>query len=241
MLTFRSMESTESRHYMRREFPSTTGQFRTSLAFGAAVAAAALASAAPVAPTASAAPACTDFDVVVARGTNEAGTLGAVVGGPVYRALQDTLHGSTSSYRVDYPASFNQPASVQAGNRDLVAHVTKRAAACPGQRFILVGYSQGANVVDNSAGISSDGAKVGGPIVATLPASVEPKVIALLLFGNPIRSIGREVTGTYAARTFDSCAVGDPVCERGGKNMMAHMSYGSEARAAAEFAAERSG
>lgn len=217
----------------------STGLFRVSFALAAVAASGSMTMATAFTPSAAAAAGCADFDVVIARGTNEAGALGVVVGGPVYRALQQKLDGSTSAYRVDYPASFDQPASVQAGNRDLVEHVTKQAASCPGQRFILVGYSQGANVVDNSIGISSDGAKVGGPIVATLPASVEPKVTALLLFGNPIRSIGREVTGTYGTRTFDSCAVGDPICERGGTNMRAHMSYGAEASAAAEFAAER--
>ena len=99
------------------------------------------------------------------------------------------------------------------------------------------GYSQGANVVDNSMGISSDGALVGGPIVATIPASVQPKVAAVLLFGNPIRAIGKSVTGTYAARTDDFCANGDPVCQAGGTNPAAHLSYGNDASAAAAFAA----
>ncbi|MFE9441986.1 cutinase family protein [Streptomyces sp. NPDC006602] len=188
------------------------------------------------APTATAA-ACTDVEVVSARGTFEPGTLGFIVGDPVYSALQRKITGKTlSSYGVNYPADLSLTSAAQ-GNRDLVNHVTSQAAACPNQRFILVGYSQGANVVDNSIGISSAGAVVGSPIVASIPATLEPKVSAVLLFGNPIRAIGKSVTGTYQSRTLDICAEGDPVCEAGGGDTGAHLSYRANADEAATFAA----
>ena len=126
---------------------------------------------------------------------------------------------------------------MQQGNADLVNHVTSQALACPSQRFILVGYSQGANVVDNSIGISSAGALVGGPIVATIPDWIQPRIAAILLFGNPIRALGESVTGSYASRTDDFCASEDPVCQAGGTDWTAHLSYGSDASAAAGFAA----
>jgi cutinase len=181
--------------------------------------------------------ACSDVEVVSARGTFEPGTLGFIVGDPVYSALKKKAAGKNlSSYAVNYPANLS-PTSAAQGNADLVNHVRSQAAACPNQRFVLVGYSQGANVVDNSIGISSAGAVVGSPIVATLPAAVEPKVAAVLLFGNPIRAIGKSVTGTYQSRTLDICAKGDPVCERGGGDTGAHLSYRDDADTAATFAA----
>jgi cutinase len=187
-------------------------------------------------PTASAAT-CSDIDVVAARGTFEPGTLGLIVGDPVYSALQKKLTGKNlSSYAVDYPADLSLTSAAQ-GNADLVNHVTAQAAACPGQRFILVGYSQGANVVDNSVGVSSAGALVGSPIVATIPAAVEPRVAAVLQFGNPIRAQGKSITGTYQSRTIDFCATGDPVCQNGGDDVLAHLGYTSDADAAATFAA----
>ncbi|MER5427592.1 cutinase family protein [Streptomyces sp. NPDC002588] len=190
------------------------------------------------APTASAAT-CSDIDVVAARGTFEPGTLGLIVGDPVFSALQKKLTGKNlSSYAVNYPADLSLTSAAQ-GNADLVNHVRTQAAACPSQRFILVGYSQGANVVDNSIGISSAGAVVGSPIVATLPAAVEPKVAAVLLFGNPIRALGKSVTGTYQSRTIDFCATGDPICENGGDDVLAHLGYTSDATAAATFAASK--
>ncbi|MFE6823553.1 cutinase family protein [Streptomyces sp. NPDC057690] len=188
------------------------------------------------APTASAAT-CSDIDVVAARGTFEPGTLGLIVGDPVLSALQRKLTGKTlSSYAVNYPADLSLTSAAQ-GNADLVNHVKAQATACPNQRYILVGYSQGANVVDNSIGISSAGAVVGSPIVAILPAAVEPKVAAVLLFGNPIRALGKSVTGTYQSRTIDFCATGDPVCESGGDDVLAHLGYTADATAAATFAA----
>ncbi|MDK1346670.1 cutinase family protein [Streptomyces sp. 378] len=183
--------------------------------------------------------ACSDVEVVAARGTFEPGTLGFIVGDPVYSALQKKAAGKNlSSYKVNYPADLS-PTSAAQGNRDLVNHVKSQAAACPNQKFVLVGYSQGANVVDNSIGISSAGAVVGSPIVATLPAAVEPKVAAVLLFGNPIRALGKSVTGTYQGRTLDLCAQGDPVCENGGGDVGAHLSYRDDAEEAATFAAGR--
>ncbi|MFJ7219340.1 cutinase family protein [Amycolatopsis sp. NPDC098790] len=209
--------------------------FSAALSVGLAAAGLAVATA----PVASAAP-CTDVDVPVARGTFEPGTLGFIVGDPVYQAVQNQLRPrSLSGYRVDYPADLGEPASVQKGNTDLVNHVKAQAAACPQQRFVLVGYSQGANVVDNSLGISSDGAVVGGPIVATIPAELAPRIAAVLLFGNPIRAIGRQVTGTYQSRTKDYCADGDPICQAGGANFLAHLSYGGDASDAAAFAASK--
>ncbi|MFF4908286.1 cutinase family protein [Streptomyces sp. NPDC001260] len=190
------------------------------------------------APTATAAT-CSDIDVVAARGTFEPGTLGAIVGDPVYSALQQKLTGrNLSSYKVNYPADLSLTSAAQ-GNADLVNHVSGQAAACPNQRFILVGYSQGANVVDNSIGISSDGAVVGSPIVATLPAAVAPRVAAVLLFGNPIRALGKSVTGPYQSRTVDFCAKGDPICENGGGDVLAHLGYTADAGAAADFAATK--
>lgn len=181
---------------------------------------------------------CSDINVVSARGTFEPGTLGTIVGDPVFAALQKAITSKTlDSYAVNYPANLNEPTSVDDGNTDLVNHVNSQASACPAQRFILVGYSQGANVVDNSIGISSDGALVGGPIVATIPTSLDSRIIAILQFGNPIRAQGKSITGTFQSRTDDFCANQDPVCQAGGNNPTAHLSYGNDATAAAQFAA----
>ncbi|MFI0446429.1 cutinase family protein [Actinomadura sp. 6N118] len=215
----------------RRQFTAKLVAVTCVAVGGVVIAPAAPASAAP----ASAAP-CTDLDMVSARGTGEPGTLGWIVGDPVFSALKSRIRNKTfTSYPVNYPASVI-PGSASQGNTDLVNHVTAQASSCPNQKFILVGYSQGANVVANSIGISSDGALVGGPITKTIPASIQPRVAAILVFGNPIRAIGRRITGTYESRTLDICANGDPICG-GGANILAHLGYGGNANQAANFAA----
>jgi cutinase len=221
--------------YTCRRFSSRVPERTTAelLAATLAIAGISLAMASP----ASAAVGCSDIDVVVARGTFEPGALGVIVGDPVFSALKGQLKGkSVSGYAVNYPASV-VPDSASKGNKDLVDHVVKQASTCPGQRFVLVGYSQGANVVANSVGVSSDGALVGGPIVATIPAEIGVRVSALLAFGPPIGKLGKHITGEYEGRTKEFCANGDPVCEPSGGNFLAHLSYGGTVREAAQYVA----
>ncbi|WP_409493007.1 cutinase family protein [Amycolatopsis sp. cmx-11-12] len=203
------------------------------LAATLAIAGASVVMASPAAAAAS----CSDVDVVFARGTGEPGALGIIVGDPVFSAVRGKLTGkSVSSYAVNYPASLATD-SASKGNKDLVDHVTGQAAACPGQRFVLVGYSQGANVVGNSVGVSSEGAVVGGPIVATIPAELGSRVAALVVFGAPIAKRGEHITGEYGDRTKEFCAKGDVICEPGGGTFLPHLGYGRRAGEAAEFVA----
>ncbi|QWF83937.1 cutinase family protein [Amycolatopsis sp. CA-230715] len=221
---------------MRSTRPSSRTPKRVAAELLAATIALAGASVVMAAPAAGAA-SCSDVDVVVARGTGEPGALGVIVGDPVFSAVRGKLEGkSVSSYAVDYPASLATD-SASKGNKDLVEHVTNQAAACPGQRFVLIGYSQGANVVGNSVGVSSEGAVVGGPIVATIPADLGSKVAALVVFGAPIAKRGEHITGEYGDRTKEFCAKGDVICEPGGGTMFPHLGYGRNAGEAAEFVA----
>jgi cutinase len=210
-----------------RRFPLRSIAVVATVFAGGVIAAATPAAAAP----------CTDIDVVSARGTFEPGTLGIIVGDPVFSAIQRKLSGkSTTSYAVDYPASLDLTSATR-GNINLVDHVTSQARSCPAQRFVLVGYSQGANVVSNSIGVSSAGAVVGAPIAATIPASIEPRVAAVVVFGPPIGALGKHITGTYQSRTKEYCAAGDPVCVNGGGDVLAHLSYFRDADNAATFVA----
>jgi cutinase len=217
--------------------PLPRGRTRAGVLLTAALLAAGGAAVA-ASPAANAA-ACSDVEVVVARGTSEPGELGIIVGDPVFSAIQRRASGATlTSHAVDYPASLS-PTSPTDGNRALVEHVSSQAEECPDQRFVLVGYSQGANVVGNSLGISSQGAAVGGPVVATIPAEVQPRVEAVLVFGYPLRKLGRGITGAFAERTLDLCADRDTVCDPRGASVLAHLSYTGDAGEAAEFAVDR--
>ncbi|MFF7243055.1 cutinase family protein [Embleya sp. NPDC008237] len=198
---------------------------------------------------AAAADSCADIDVTYAMGT-QFGVSGPPDSDPVYDALVaalDTRLAGTktvSYYRVNYPASL-EPWSASVGNWDLVRHIKAQAAACPNQTFAAVGYSQGANVVSNSVGVSSLGSLTGAPIVAVIPANIEPRVTALVVYGSPQRGMPlykpTTITGTYQARTLDDCATGDPACG-GGADPAAHLSYSRPEHSvpAADFIAARS-
>ena len=210
---------------------------RRPVLVAAAGAAAALATTLGVTPAAQAATPCSDVELVVARGTSEPGTLGVIVGDNVLAETRRALPGrNVTAYAVDYPAGFD-PASPGLGIADTVEHVTGQAAACPGQAFVLVGYSQGAQVIDGALGVDTTGTINGGPPPAVIPASVAPRIAAVTLFGNPITAIGRTVPPEYLSRTLDVCRDGDPVCEADAVNIVAHLLYFLDAPAAAGFIA----
>lgn len=206
---------------------------RTTAKFAAGTAAAVLAAGALTTTTAGPASAasCADVDVSYATGTRFDGSSSNTGPEPIYDALVPALNAraagkTVSYYRVNYPASM-LPGSASVGNLDMVNHIKAQAAACPDQTFVLVGHSQGALVVANSIGVGSDDTITGGPTVAVIPSGIEPKVKAVVLFGNPIRGYPayRQVTGTYQARTLDDCATGDIVCGSSGDDWNAHLSY----------------
>ena len=207
-------------------------------ALAAAAGALALTGTLAAAPPANAAVSpCSDVELVVARGTSEPGTLGVVVGDNVLAETRRALPGTNvTGYAVDYPAGFDAT-SPGLGIRDTVAHVTAQAAACPGQSFVLVGYSQGAQVVDGALGVDTTGTINGGPPPAVIPDALAPRIAAVALFGNPIRAIGKTVPPAYTARTTDFCRTGDPVCEADAVDIFAHLLYFLDAPAAATFIA----
>lgn len=92
---------------------------------------------------------------------------------------------------------------------------------CLKTTVVLGGYSQGAMVVHNAANqLSAD------------------QVAGAVLFGDPLKS--QSVGKLTSNKVKEYCAVGDPVCENG-VNGMAHLSYGSDAKDAAQFLVKASG
>jgi cutinase len=206
----------------------------TTAAVAAALTALAAVTAGAAPPAAATTP-CSDVELVVARGTSEPGTLGVVVGDNVLAETRRVLPGrNVTGHAVDYPAGFD-PSSPGLGVVDTVEHVTTQAAACPGQTFVLVGYSQGAQVIDGALGVDTTGTINGGPPPAVIPESLAPRIAAVALFGNPIRAIGKTVPPAYTGRTTDICRTGDPVCDPAGIDIFAHLLYFLDAPAAAEF------
>ncbi|GAB2531190.1 cutinase family protein [Nocardia heshunensis] len=205
------------------------GKWRTAWGLAAMVT---IAATVFIPPSTAHADGCSAVDVVVARGTGEPGWLGDEIGDPLFGMLQDRLPLSTTAYRVNYPADYSF--NVGAGTADLVGHMVAQAAACPGQQFVLVGYSQGAAVVQAALGT---GAVSWYPGRVQLPDWIDGRVAAVLLFGDPVRGLGWTVPGQFLGRTGDWCTGGDPVCGSG-VDANAHVAYGSDLVDAANFAAD---
>lgn len=74
-----------------------------------------------------------------------------------------------ASYNIVYPASNDFTNSPPKGAADAVAHMTQRAAACPGTKFALGGWSQGAMVVHD--------------ISSSISAGLKAKIVAIAVFG----------------------------------------------------------
>ncbi|WP_432545622.1 cutinase family protein [Kineococcus sp. SYSU DK004] len=180
---------------------------------------------AAAAPAAAAPTACSDVEVVFARGTGETPGLG-ITGGPFVRALTSELSDRTvTSHAVDYAANSSQT-SAGPGATAMSARVREVAAACPSTVFVLGGYSQGATVTDIAVGIRT-GTTTGTPV----PAELAGRVAAVVVFGNPLGLSGRTIataSTTYGPKSKDYCNSSDSVCGSAPKTGTGgHLSYAS--------------
>jgi cutinase len=145
---------------------------------------------------------CPAIDVVFARGTTEPQDgqdqdqdqgLGSV-GYPFVNDLQNELAGKTVKfYAVQYGASDTQLTAIDGAN-DMENHVTTMAAQCPGTKFVIAGYSQGASVVDLALGL--------GPTLAQAytAASILPETTLAIL--DVALGLGGLAAGGGAAATL---------------------------------------
>jgi cutinase len=179
--------------------------------------------------------ACSDVEVVFARGSTEAAGLG-IVGTPLVSAIKSALPGkSVSSYAVNYAADLAQT-SAGPGATDMSNHIKATAASCANTVFVIGGYSQGASVTDIAIGIPT-ALGTGG----TIPTTLAPRVKAVVVFGNPLRLYGQTIktaSSLYASKALEFCNSGDPVCANG-FNTFAHLLYATNGSVnqAATFAA----
>jgi len=200
------------------------------------------------APAASASP-CGDAELIMVRGTDISRPVAPhwasvddpTVGRPLdaaVRAARPDLNWTL--YNVSYPADSTGPRSRAIGAVDLVAHLVLRAIECPAARFVLAGYSQGAEVLSNALGMPSDDA----PPAAVIPPLLAPRIAAVLLFASPIHAYNDVVPEPYTGQTAQYCVPQDPICNPASAlppdaGLGAHTRYAESIPAAASFAAAR--
>jgi len=159
---------------------------------------------------------CSDLEIIVARGTSEPGNLGTVVGDPLVARVQRDLPGvKVRGYPVQYNADM---LGASVGIADVKSRLTKENTECPNQKYVLVGYSQGGMVVQSS--------------LSGIPEAVQPKVIAVVLYG---AGDGAAVNAVFKSKTLANCAPGDFACTGSGSPsqtgtycIVGHVSYNTE-------------
>jgi hypothetical protein len=78
------------------------------------------------------------------------------------------IPGSTG-YPVHYPASGGN--SMPVGIKDMLAELSKQSTACPKQKFVIGGHSQGGMVTTS--------------VIPQIPKDILAKIVAVTMFGSP--------------------------------------------------------
>ena len=171
---------------------------------------------------------CTPYLVVTARGTGEPNK-GQLLS-PVARAIRDAFPDHVKTLNLKYPASTDVNEGGTYAARLLLDTLNVQADACPTQRFVLLGYSQGALVIGDVLS-SPEGRLVGGT-VGQLSDEAAARIVAVVLYGNPRFSGGesydvgtfKETVGgilprtpgslaPFAERIRDFCVAKDFICQ----------------------------
>jgi acetylxylan esterase len=217
-------------------------------ALAIAGAAGSLAAAGPAMAVASSA-SCTTVHVIAARASTEApgdGTIGSLV-----TLIQGDVSATVSQEAVVYPATLtNYASSVAQGDSAIKSELATDVANCPNEKFVLVGYSQGAQVVGDALG-GGGGGNLGTPATAGVPAATAAKIIAVIQMGDPRRIPGlsfdvgndpgatglfprpaSESLSSFASKFQSYCDTGDPFCASG-FNLAAHLDYTTKYNSAA--------
>ncbi|EKG20767.1 Cutinase [Macrophomina phaseolina MS6] len=165
---------------------------------------------------------CKAMMVIFARGTTEPGTLGLIAGPPLQAALKAKMGGGNVQFQgVDYPADvpgFLAGGDAQ-GSKTMAQMVTQAVAACPNSDVVMVGYSQGGQLVHNAA--------------QQLDSTTAAKVSSAVIFGDPDNP--KPIPGIQNQKVI--CANGDLICAGQAVILAPHLSYGSNAGEAADFIA----
>ena len=130
---------------------------------------------------------CDPYLVVTARGTGEP-SQGQLLS-PVARTISQARPGDVKALDLDYPADTDVKEGGTIGVRTLIDVLNVQTDACPDQKFVLLGYSQGALVVGDALAAPDD--RIVGATVGTVEEEALERVLAVVLYGDP-RFVGDE-------------------------------------------------
>ncbi|KAF2092120.1 carbohydrate esterase family 5 protein [Saccharata proteae CBS 121410] len=184
---------------------------------------------------------CAPVHIITARGSTEPqgnGALSSLV------ALIQKAHPSATTEAVVYPATLdNYSSSSSNGAAALTAQLTKYVEACPCSEIVLLGYSQGAQVIGDS--LCGGGAVIDDAFTEPIDRSIgdHGELTAIVQFGDPrfIKGLSFDKGNNtvsdgifprpakiscdhYADKIHSYCDQGDPFCADGNE-LLVHVTY----------------
>ena len=202
--------------------------------------------AAPALAVASSNSPCATVNIIVARASTEAPGDGVI--GALAEEIQKGVKATVSQQAVVYPAALTpyEPSDTK-GDEAIKAELEEEVSKCPGQKILLLGYSQGAQIVGDALGGGGGNAKdLGqGDGKETPPAakSATEKVVGVIQYGDPRRIPGQsfdvgtdpgaegifprlknQLLTAFAGDIQSYCDTGDPFCAKGDE-LNAHLAY----------------
>lgn len=184
---------------------------------------------------------CAAVAVITARASGE--PAGEGITGALVTQIVNTSKQTVSRASVTYPASLSNYLSSSAqGTSALKTQLTNQVQACPNQKIVLLGYSQGAQIVLDALG--GGGSGILGGATAPVAATVSSHVAAVVSFGDPRHVTGQafdlgtatrnglfprsaaqlQALAAFAGRTQAYCDSGDEFCASGA-NLQVHLTY----------------
>ncbi|TGO32068.1 hypothetical protein BHYA_0358g00050 [Botrytis hyacinthi] len=184
--------------------------------------------------------ACTDIRIITARASTELPGEGII--GSLASAIQLATSKSVTRTSVSYPALLAPYApSVASGVAAMKADIIAAVDACPSQKIVLLGYSQGAECISDTLG------GAGGGILGTKTPAIDSAygshVKAAVMMGDPRYMVNQQSfhVGTcfqnglfprssdqsltaYSSIVKSYCDFGDPFC-CSGLDTLAHLTY----------------
>ncbi|KAI1644818.1 carbohydrate esterase family 5 protein [Daldinia loculata] len=174
---------------------------------------------------------CAKLHVIAARETTVPQGFGSSQA--MIQLIQGAYPGTTSEAIV-YPAAGGDAygSSVTAGIKAVVDQVSAFTKKCPNTTVVMVGYSQGSQIMDDAFCGGPDGSSLSGT-AAPLPADVGTHVKAVIFMGDPRNvpglsyNVGTAKAGGFAARPSgyqcpvyadriqSYCDAEDPYCSNG--------------------------
>jgi len=185
---------------------------------------------------------CADVLIITARASTE--RAGEGITGNLVTSIVNGSAQSVARASVSYPATLNNYAiSVGQGISAARQQIINAVNACPNEKIVLLGYSQGAHVMSTMLdGGGSSGA--GEASAAALPANVLSHIRAAAWFGNPTfqtadnfnrgtntnrngrfsRTAAQVQTLNAFGRVREWCDTNDTFCA-GGNSVNVHLTY----------------